>query len=111
MKASAWVVDVVTEKRKDVYKDVLTASDNREEKSMKSLQLLSWVDRLWKLIWSSGIKSGSELEVWSGLIYWDIPQKDKQKSIFRAVEWFPMMDKCHYTFVKTHRMYDTKSEP
>ena len=22
-----------------------------------------------------------------------------------------MMDTCHYTFVKTHRMYNTKSEP
>lgn len=35
-------MDVLTKKRKDVYKeDALTASDNREEEWMKILELLS----------------------------------------------------------------------
>ena len=39
----------------------------------------------------------------------------RAQRIFRAVKTTlydtTMVDTCHYTFVKTHRMYNTKSEP
>lgn len=38
----------------------------------------------------------------------------RTKRIFRAVKnnlYIVMMNICHYTFVKTHRMYNMKSEP
>ena len=50
--------------------------------------------------------------------YWGLKGKKKWIGKYRGFlgQWNILydttkVDTCHYTFVKTHRVYDTKSEP